>query len=87
MEWDKGDLIVGQMALQVQVYDVVKGADPTTCIRICGGDKRKTTNGETARVVSGGVGRVRKRLLPQVDVGWGGEFDAGEEVFSRPMDP
>ena len=76
------------MGLQVQVYEVVKRADPTTCIRICGGDGRKTTNEEMARVVGGGVGRIREGLLPQFDVRLRGvEFDASEEVGSRPMNP
>jgi hypothetical protein len=74
--------------LQVQVYEVVKGADPTTLIHIRGDDERNSTNGETARVVSGRVGRVRKRLLPEFDMGVRAvEFDVSKEVFSRPRNP
>jgi hypothetical protein len=88
MKWGEGDLLIYLGALQVQVYKVVKGADPITRIRIFGGDDREAMDGETARVVSGGVGRIRKRLLPLSDVGVRGmEFDASEEVFSCPMNP
>jgi hypothetical protein len=41
----------GARALQLQVYEVVKGADPATRICVSGG--RNTTNEEMARVVSG----------------------------------
>jgi hypothetical protein len=45
-------------------------------------------NGESERVVGGRGGRIRKRLLPQLDVRFlGVEFDASKEVFSRPMNP
>jgi hypothetical protein len=72
----------------VEVYDIVKGGDPTTRIRICGGDDWNARDGETARVVSGRVGRIREGLLPPFDGGIpGAEFDAGEEVYSRPRDP
>ena len=89
MEWDEGDLIILRTAtLQVQMYEVVKGADQTTRIHIRSGDGRNATDGETARVVSGRGGRIRKRLLPQVDVGFRSvEFDASEEVDSCPMNP
>jgi hypothetical protein len=52
----------------VQVCDIVKGADPTTHIRISGVDDREAVKGEMTRVMSRRVGRVRKRLLPQLDV-------------------
>jgi hypothetical protein len=72
----------------VQVYNVLKGADPITHIPTCGGGGRNTTNGESARIVSGRGGRVREHLLPQLDVGFRGiEFGASEEVYSRPPDP
>jgi hypothetical protein len=89
VEWDEGDLMILRLeALQVQMYEFLKGANPTTRFSISSGDGRKATNGETARVVSGRGGRIRKRLLPQLDVGFlGVEFDASEEVFSRPMNP
>jgi hypothetical protein len=68
----------------VQVFEVVKGTDPATRFRIRGGE----INGETASVVSGRVGRIRKRLLPQFDVEFPGvEFDASEEVCSCAVDP
>ena len=70
------------------MYEVVKGADPTTRIRISGGDNRNAANVEVERVVSGRVGRVRERLLPQLDVRFRGvKFNASEEVDSRPMNP
>jgi hypothetical protein len=88
MKWGEGDLLIYLKALQVQVYEVVKGVDPITRICIFGGDDREATDGETARVVSRRVGRIRKRLLPLSDVGVRGvEFDASEEVFSCPMNP
>lgn len=89
MEWDEGCLtILPAKALQAQVCDFAKGTDPTTQIRICGGNDCKTENGETASVVSGRVGRIRKRLLPSFDVGFlGVEFDTSEEMFSCPKNP
>jgi hypothetical protein len=57
-------------AAQMQVHEVVKGADPTTHAPICGGDDREAVDEDTARVVSGGFGRIRKRLLPQLGVGF-----------------
>jgi hypothetical protein len=89
VELGEGDLIILPVeALQVQAYNVLKGADPITHIPTCGGGGRNTTNGESARIVSGRGGRVRERLLPQLDVGFRGvEFDASEEVYSRPLDP
>ena len=86
MEWGKG--VLRTAALQVQMDDVVKGADPTTLIHIRGSDGRNATDGETARVASGRVGRVWELLLPQFDVGFRRvEFDVSEEVGSRPMNP
>ena len=89
MEWGEGDLIILRAtALQVQMLEAVKGADPTAHIHIRGGDGRNTTNRETACVVSRRGGRIRKRLLPPFDVGFRSvEFDTSEEVCSRPMDP
>ena len=69
--------------VEAQVDDIAKGADPTTHIRTRGSDGRTTGNGETAGVVSGGIGRIRKGFLPQFDVGFlGVELDASEKVFS-----
>jgi hypothetical protein len=89
VERDKGDLVIfWAKGLQMQVYDIVKGADPTTRILIRGDGDVKATNGEGACVVSGRVGRIRKRLLPQFDVGFRGvELDTSEEVFSCTMNP
>jgi hypothetical protein len=91
VELDKGDsIIIRAKGLQVQVYDVVKCADPATPIPICGGECRETRNEETASVVSGRAGRIRERLLPQLQVGGGcqeAKFDGGEEVRSCPMNP
>ena len=64
MEWDEGNTLPPVKGLQVQVYEVGECADPTTRVRICGGDGPKTMDSETARVVSGGVGRIRKCFLP-----------------------
>ena len=70
------------------MFDVAKCADPTTRLRFRGVKGRGAANGESARAVSGGVGRVRKGLLPQFEVGLRGmEFDISEEVFSRPRNP
>jgi len=75
-------------ALKAQPYDIMKGADPTTHTHICGSDDRDTINKETACVAGGRVGRVRKGLLPEFDVGFlGVEFDVSEEVFLRPRNP
>jgi hypothetical protein len=52
------------MAVEAQVYDIVKGANPTAHARICTSDDWETSNVETARVASGRIGRVRKGLLP-----------------------
>ena len=80
--------IVRVKGLQVEVCEVLKRADPTAHISICSGDGRNTTDGETARVVSGRAGRIRKRLLPQLDVGFQSvEFERSEQVDSRPLDP
>jgi hypothetical protein len=88
VERDEGATVLPAKGLQVQVFEVVKGTDPTTRFRIHGGDARKPINGEMARVVSGRVGRIRKRLLPQFDVELSGvEFDASEEVCSCAVDP
>ena len=88
MEWGEGDSgILRTSELQVEVYDIVKGGDPTTRIRICGGDEREAADGEMAGVASGRVGRIREGLLPPFDGGFlGAEFDACEEVYSRPLD-
>ena len=88
VERDEGITLPPAMGLQIQVYQVVKCADPTTLIYICGSDSRDTTDGETARVVSGRVGGVWKRLLPQFGMeSRGREFNAGEEVGSCPLNP
>ena len=89
MELSEGNLIIiPAEALQVQAHNVLKGADPITRTPTCGGGGRNTTNGESARIVSGRGGRVRERLLPQLDVGFRGvEFDASEEVDPCPMNP
>ena len=89
MEREEGDLaILGTNGFQAQVYEVVEGVGPATKIRICGGDGRGATNEEVARVVSGGAGRIWKRLLPQFNGGDRGiELDASEEVGSRPVNP
>jgi hypothetical protein len=73
---------------QVQVYEVVEGADPTTHILICSGDDRNVTNRESARVASGRGGRIRKGLLPPIDRGcWGIEVNTSKEVRSRSLNP
>ena len=64
MEWGGGSWIIHRNALQVQVHDIVKGADPTAHIHVCGGNEREATNGESARVASGGVERIRGGLFP-----------------------
>ena len=86
MEWDEGNLMALVEALQPQVNNTVEGANPVA--RICSGDNPKTTNEETAGVVSGGVGRIRKGLLPQFKVRFfGAEFDISKQVFSGPRNP
>jgi hypothetical protein len=89
VEWDKGGLIIPRAeGLQVQMYDVVKGVDPTTHIRICSGGGREAIDEEIVRVMSGRGRWVRKCFLPQFDVGSRGvEFDASEEVPSCPLHP
>jgi hypothetical protein len=89
VEWDEGGLIIPRAeGLQVQMCDVVKGADPTTHIRICSGGGREAIDEETACVMSGRGGCVRKRLLPQFDMGSRGvKFDASEEVPPCPLHP
>ena len=57
-------------ALQAQADNVAKSADPTTHVRIRGSDGRETENGEVASMTSGRVGRIRKGLLPQFDIGF-----------------
>jgi hypothetical protein len=85
---ERGEGYLTAPRLQVQAYHVVKCADPTTCARVSGGNEREIANGECARVVGGRVGRIRKRRLPQFDVGFRGmEFDAGEEVSPCPINP
>ena len=54
----------------MQVHEVVKGADPTTHTPICGGDDREAVDEDTARVVGGGFGRIRRCLLPQLGMGF-----------------
>jgi hypothetical protein len=88
VERDEGATILPAKGLQVQVFDIMKGTDPTTRFRIRGGDTRKPINEEMVSVVSGRVGRIRKRLLPQFYVEFPGvEFDASEEVCSCTVDP
>ena len=89
MQWEEGDLaIIAPKGVQAQIHYTVKGVNPTTYVHICGCDSQNTTNGETARVVSGGVGRVREGLLPQLDVGFlGVELDTSEKAFSGPRKP
>jgi hypothetical protein len=89
VEWSEGESIIRRaQALQVQMYEVAKGADPTTHILICGDDNRNAANVEVERVVCGRVGRVRERLLPQLDVRFRGvKFDASEEVDPCSMNP
>ena len=55
-------------ALEAQVYDIVKGVDPSARVCICSSNDWKTDNGEAASVVSGRVGRIGKGLLPPFDV-------------------
>ena len=64
MEWGGGSWIIHLNALQVQVHDIMKGADPTAHIHVCGGNEREATNGKSARVASGGVERIRGGLFP-----------------------
>ena len=62
--------------------------NPASPIRVCSGDGRKSANREEVRVASGGVGRIWKGLLPQLDMGFlGVEFYASEKVFSRSWKP
>ena len=76
------------VALQAQVHDTVEGANPTTLAHIWGDDDWNITNGETACVVGGRVGRVRECLFPQFGVEFlGVEFDVSEKVFPRAGDP
>lgn len=88
MEWDEGDLmILWAKALQLQVCDIGERIDPTAYIHVGGSNDRKTVNGETVGVASGGAGRIRKGLLPLFDGGmFGVEFDLSKKVFSRAWD-
>ena len=72
-------------APQMQAHDAMEGANPNH-ICSCGGDIRNATNEETARVVSGRVGRIRKGPIPPLDVGLA-VFDMGEQVLSCPGNP
>ena len=84
VEWDKGTI----HARYPKVCNVVKGVNPTTRTRIRSGDIQVALNGESARVVSGRVGGIRKGLLPPFNRGVVGvEFDTSEEVFSRLRNP
>jgi len=66
---DKEDLtILISKAIQVQVYDVVEGTDPTIHAHVRRSDDRDSKNGEITSVVSRGVERIRKCFLPQFDV-------------------
>ena len=89
MERGEGDFMIHRAkALQMQMYEVPKGASPTTHIHIRGGDVRNAMKGETTCVASGRVRRIRKCLLPQLDLGFPGvEVDVSEEVPPRGMNP
>ena len=78
----------GSPSLQAQAHDTVEGANPTTLAHIWGDDDWNITNGETACVVGGRVGRVPECLLPQFDVKFlGVEFDVSEKVFPCTRNP
>jgi hypothetical protein len=67
---------------------MVKVVNPTTYTDIRGRDGQKTTNEESACVGSRRVGRIRKGLFPQLDVGLTvGEFDKSKKVFPGPWKP
>ena len=84
VEWDKGVT----RKRYPKVYDIAKGANPTTRTRIRSGDIHGAMNGESARVASGRVGRIGEGLLPPFNRRvLGVEFDASEEVFSRRRNP
>jgi len=56
VEWGEGDCVIWPAkALEVQVHDVAKGADPTGHVRVRSGGCWKMSNGETSGVMSGGV--------------------------------
>ena len=74
---------------EVQVYDIVKGVDPTARIHTRGNGGRKVVNGETVGVVGGGVRRIWKGFYPRFDgpAFQGVEFDMSEKVASCTRDP
>ena len=66
----------------------VEGTNPRMRICTCGSEDRGVEDRETARVVSGRIGRVRKGLHPRVDGGfYGVKIDASEEMCSGARDP
>ena len=89
MRWNEGGLAFIQIAgVDAQMDDVVEGADPTTHIRVCGGDELSVDDNEGPGIVSGGVRRVRKGLHPRFDGEfWAAELDMSEDVPSGPLNP
>ena len=56
--------------LEVQLFNIVEGSDPSAHIYTLTGKDRKVANGQTARVVGGGDRPIRKYLHPRFNVAW-----------------
>ena len=69
------------------MYDMAEDVNPAANIYTCICDTRKVTKRETASVVGGKLGRIRKGLPPPFDVRFVDEFDMSEEAFLCARNP
>ena len=69
------------------MYDIRETVIPATRFRICCCDVSNTLNRQGVGVMSGRGQRIRKRLLPRLEVICGLELDIGKKVFSGARDP
>ena len=87
MEWDERDLRVIQILSKAADRIQTHNARPPTRFRVARRDDVRTSNGETARVLRGGVERIRKCLLPQFKALDGREPNGKEGLLSGGRNP
>ena len=80
--------VVGPNRGQFQFHDMIEGVNPRKRIRNRDRDHVEMEKVENARVMGGGVGRIREGLHPRFESGSGRtEPDAVEKVYSGPWNP
>jgi len=90
VEWDERDpRLVGVCvaSVQFQPHDARKTSDPTTCFRIRRCDGVWVFDCQGFCVMARRGWRIRKRLLPRLEVCFDVERDTGEKVLSGSRDP